>query len=121
MISYSEDYDKAFKSSEFWRACRIENVFDTDINDPRKLQQKAQQEVSDEKLKESILIVTSIDDLIKPIEEYFDAGFTQLYLHSTSPDEMEFVKKFSTKVLPNFKQDKHQQNSLGFGFYNLLS
>ena len=103
MISYSEDYDKAFKSSEFWRAGRIEKVFDIDVNDPRELQQKAKQEVSDEKLKESILIVTSIYDLIKPLEEYFNAGFTQIYLHSTSPDEMDFVKKFCTKVLPYFK------------------
>ena len=103
MISYSEDYDKAFKSSEFWRAGRIENVFDIDVNDPRELQQKAKQEVSDEKLKESILIVTSIYDLIKPLEEYFKAGFTQIYLHSTSPDEMDFVQKFCTKLLPYFK------------------
>lgn len=108
MISYSEDYDKAFKSSEFWRAGQIEQVFDIDVNHPRALQQKAKQEVSDEKLKESILIVTSIYDLIKPLEEYFNAGFTQIYLHSTSPDEMDFVQKFCTVVLPYFK-DKNNK------------
>jgi coenzyme F420-dependent glucose-6-phosphate dehydrogenase len=102
-ISYSEDYDKALKSSEFWRAGEIEDVFNTEINDPRKLQQKAKQEVSDDKLKESTLIVTSIEDLIKPLEEFFRVGFTQIYLHSTSPDEIEFVQKFCTKVLPYFK------------------
>ncbi len=101
-ISYSEDYDKAFKSSEFWRAGDLDDVFNTDINDPRKLQQKAKLEVSDEKLKESTFIVTSIEDLIKPLEDYFAAGFTQVYLHSTSPDEMEFVQKFCSKVLPHF-------------------
>ncbi len=31
-ISYSEDYDKAFKSSEFWKTTEIENVFNTDIS-----------------------------------------------------------------------------------------
>ena len=105
MISYSEDYDKAFKSAEFWRAGQIENVFDIDVNDPRELEQKAKQEVSDEVLKESILIVTSIDDLIKPLEEFFNAGFTQIYLHRTSPDEIEFVQKFCTKILPYFKDN----------------
>lgn len=102
-ISYSEDYDRAFRTSEFWRAGEIEDVFNADINDPRELQRKAKQEVSDEKLKESTLIVTSIEDLIKPIEEYFKAGFTQVYLHSTSPDELEFVHEFCNKVLPYFK------------------
>ncbi len=105
IISYSEDYDKAFKSSEFWRAALLKDVFNTGINDPRKLQQKAKQEVSDEKLKESILIVTSVEDLIKPLEEYFKTGFTQIYIHSTSPDEQEFVHKFCNKVLPYFKNE----------------
>ena len=101
-ISYSEDYDKAFKSSEFWRATEIEDVFNTEINNPLKLQQEAQQQVSNEKLKKSTLIVTSIEDLIKPLEEYFDVGFTQIYVQSTSPDEVEFVQEFCKRVLPHF-------------------
>jgi coenzyme F420-dependent glucose-6-phosphate dehydrogenase len=106
IISYSEDYDKAFKSSEFWRAGQIEDVFNTDINDPRDLQRKAKQEVSDDKMKESTLIATSVDDLFKPLEEYFKTGFTQVYLHSTSPNELEFVQKFCSKVLPYFNDGK---------------
>ena len=42
---------------------------------PREFEEKAKREVSDEKLKESTIIVTSIEDCIKPIEEYFNAGF----------------------------------------------
>ena len=84
----------------------LKNVFDTAINDRRKLQEKALEEVSDEKLKKSTLIVTSVKDLIKPLEEYFKSGFTQIYLHSTSPDEIDFVKQFCKKVLPHFKEEK---------------
>jgi coenzyme F420-dependent glucose-6-phosphate dehydrogenase len=103
-ISYSEDYDKAFKSCEFWRTSQIDNAFDRDINDPRILEKIAKEEVSDDELRKSILIITSIEDLIKPIEEYFNAGFTQIYTHSTSPDEIEFIKKFANKVLPYFEE-----------------
>jgi coenzyme F420-dependent glucose-6-phosphate dehydrogenase len=102
-VSYSEDYDKAFKSSEFWRTTEIENVFNTEINNPLKLQHKAEEEVSDEKLRKSTLIVTSIEDLIKPLEEYFDVGYTQIYLQSTSPDEVEFIQQVCKKVLPYFR------------------
>ncbi|MBA3750753.1 MAG: LLM class flavin-dependent oxidoreductase, partial [Nitrosopumilus sp.] len=84
IISYAEDYDKAFASAEFWRATLLENSFDLNINDPRELQKKAKQEVADHTLKKSILMITSIEDLIRPIEEYFESGFTQVYLHSTS-------------------------------------
>src|ERR687897_1662421 len=99
-VSYSEDYEKAFKASEFWRTTQIEDAFDTDISDPRILEQKAKQEVSDDEQKKSTIIVTSIEDLIAPIEKYFRAGFTQIYIHSTSPDEIEFIRLFTKKVLP---------------------
>jgi coenzyme F420-dependent glucose-6-phosphate dehydrogenase len=102
-ISYSEDYDEAFKSCEFWRSSEIDNAFDRDINDPRMLEKTAKEEVSDNELRKSILIITSIEDLIKPIEEYFKAGFTQIYTHSTSPNEIEFIKTFANKVLPYFE------------------
>jgi coenzyme F420-dependent glucose-6-phosphate dehydrogenase len=101
-ISYSEDYDKALKSTEFWRASLLEDVFNLDISDPRELEQKAKKEVSDEKLRQSTLIITSIEDCIKPLEEYFKAGYTRLYPHSTSPDEIKFIQDFCKKVLPYF-------------------
>ena len=105
-VSFSEDYDSAFESTKFWRATEIDNVFSSTISDPRELQQKALQEVPDEKLKESIQITTSIEDCIKPIEEYFKAGFTRVYAHSTSPDEIKFIKEFGKKVLPHFAAAK---------------
>lgn len=50
-ISYSTDYDRAFKSTMFWRATLIKNVFNSSISDPRKLEKKAKQQVSDKRLK----------------------------------------------------------------------
>ena len=101
-VSFAEDYEQAFKSTAFWRATLIKNVFDSDISDPRKLQRKAEKEVPDEKLKQAIQITTSIEDCIKSLEEYFKAGFTRVYVHSTSPDEIKFIQEFSKKVLPYF-------------------
>ena len=69
------------RSCEFWKSSLIENAFDLNISDPIKLQEKAKQEVSDDKLKQSIVIVTKIDDLIRPIEEYFDLALLK-YLHT---------------------------------------
>ena len=102
LMSYSEDYDKALKSTEFWRASLLEDVFNLNISDPMELEKKAKDEVSDEKLRQSTLIITSIEDCIKPLEEYFNAGYTRLYPHSTSPDEIKFIQDFSKKVLPYF-------------------
>ena len=40
-----------------------------------------------------------MEDCVKSIEEYFKAGFTRVYIHSTSPSEIEFIRTFSRKVL----------------------
>ncbi|MDQ3717845.1 MAG: TIGR03557 family F420-dependent LLM class oxidoreductase [Thermoproteota archaeon] len=104
-VSFSEDYEEAFKSATFWRATLIKNIFDSDISDPRKLQRKAEKEVPDEKLKQAIQITTSIEDCIKSIEDYFKAGFTKVHIHSTSPDEIKFIQTFSKKVMPHFKAE----------------
>ena len=50
-------------------------------------ERKAKVEVSDEKVKQSMMIVTSIEECISSIEDYFKAGFSRIYVHSTSPDE----------------------------------
>lgn len=105
-FSFHEDYEKAFKSSEFWRASSLKDAFNLDISNPKELEEKAKKEVPDEKLKKSTIIVTSIEDCIKPIEQYFESGYTKVYVHSTSPDEIQFIEKFSRKVLPYFTDKK---------------
>ena len=101
-ISFSDDYEKAFDSAGFWRATLIENVFGSNLSDPRKLEQRAKKEVADEKLKDSIDIITSIEDSIKSIEKYFQVGYTTVFIHSTSPNEIKFLREFKRKVLPYF-------------------
>lgn len=110
-LSFSDDYDKALKSTYFWRATLIKNVFDSDISDPRKLQQKALKQVQDKELEKSIDIMTSIEDSISSIEEYFKAGFTTVYVHSSSPDEMKFMQEFSKKVLPYFGRSAKKESA----------
>ena len=70
----------------------------------RQLQKKAEKQVTDEQLKQSIDIITSVEDCMKRIEEYLKSGFTKVYIHSTSPDETYFVRSFSKKVLPYFSE-----------------
>jgi hypothetical protein len=43
-----------------------------------------------------------IEECIKLIEDYFKAGFTRIYIHSTSPDEIKFIQEFCANVLPYF-------------------
>jgi coenzyme F420-dependent glucose-6-phosphate dehydrogenase len=101
-LSYSDDYNKAFQSAAVWRATLIKGVFNSKISDPRKLESRAKLEVSDKMVTEAIKIFTSIEDCMGTIEDYFRAGFTKVYIHSSSPNELEFVRAFSKIVLRYF-------------------
>lgn len=81
----------------------LKDSFNTSISDPRKLEQKAKQQVPDQELKENIEITTSIEDCIKSIEEYLKAGSTKVYVHNTSPNEIGFIREFEKKCYPIFK------------------
>ena len=101
-LSYDPDYDRAFDSVKRWRPTRLQGVLMSEIHDPRELERKAAAEVSDDSLKESWEVVTSIEASADSIERYFRAGFTKVYVHSSSPDEHEFIRAFTSKVLPHF-------------------
>lgn len=102
-VSYSEDYEKALGSALPWRTTLIKEVFNTDIHDPRVMEEKGEEQVSSEDVKKLVDIVTDIESTIDSIESYFKAGYTRVHVHSTSPDEMEFLEQFCTKVLPYLK------------------
>jgi hypothetical protein len=53
-------------------------------------------------LEKGDVIIISIEDYFKSIEEHSKAGFTRVYTHSTSPDEIKFIRDFCAKVLPYF-------------------
>jgi hypothetical protein len=54
--------------------------------------------VSDEMLKESIQVITSIEDCTRTIEKYFNAGFTRVYVHSASPEKSNSSKFFEEGI-----------------------
>ena len=39
----------------------------------------------------------------KALSSHFRAGFTKIYVQSTSPHELEFIKEFSKRVIPYFE------------------
>ncbi|MGD0638029.1 MAG: TIGR03557 family F420-dependent LLM class oxidoreductase [Nitrososphaerales archaeon] len=101
-LSCDPDYDRAFESVKRWRPTRLQGVLMSEIHDPRELEKKAEEEVSDESLKASWHVVTSIDESAREIDRYFKAGFTKVYVHSSSPDERAFIREFTAKVLPHY-------------------
>ncbi len=102
--SYSKDYERALDSVKVWRSTMVKGVLSSDISDPRELEKKGATEVPDKKIEEVWSIVTNVEDLIAPIEDLVKKGYNYIQVHSSSPNEREFVKEFSQKALPHLKQ-----------------
>ena len=48
-----------------------------------------------------------MQDCTKSMEKCFEAGFTTVYVHSASPNEIKLIQMFSKKVIPHFSNESH--------------
>jgi coenzyme F420-dependent glucose-6-phosphate dehydrogenase len=104
--SYAQDHEKALDSAKVWRSTMVPDVLSSDISDPRELEEKGEKEVPDKKIEETWSIVTNVEDLIKPIQDLQKKGFNYIQVHSSSPNEMDFIHEFGKKALPHLKEMK---------------
>jgi coenzyme F420-dependent glucose-6-phosphate dehydrogenase len=102
--SFNEDYERALDSVKIWRSTMVPGVLSSDTSDPRELEEKGEKQVSDQKIEDTWKIVTNVEDLIKPIEETVKQGYNYIQVHSSSPNELDFVKQFTEKALPHLKE-----------------
>jgi Coenzyme F420-dependent N5,N10-methylene tetrahydromethanopterin reductase and related flavin-dependent oxidoreductases len=104
-VGYDEDYDKALNHLRRWKTVLIPNVLNREIYDPRVLQELSKSVDDSELLNTQAKVCTTIEDLVKVVEEYVRYGFNKIQLHSCSPNEQKFLFDFGTKCLPFLKEE----------------
>jgi coenzyme F420-dependent glucose-6-phosphate dehydrogenase len=98
-VSYDVNYDKALKSAMFWASTAIPREKRERIWDPRELERSiGEQEKA--KIKDTWLITTDSDNIIKRIGEFLKMGFDRAYIHSASPNEERFLNLLGRDILP---------------------
>ncbi|MFQ5920172.1 MAG: LLM class flavin-dependent oxidoreductase [Thermoplasmata archaeon] len=102
-FSFDPDYDRALASIRRWGATEIPRIFDTEVYDPRELERMAQ-EVDSKELLKTWEVVTDLEDLHGPLEEYARLGFDEIYLHSSSPDEEGVLAELRRRGLPQWQE-----------------
>lgn len=100
-FSYHEDYDRALESIRRWGATEVPGIFSMEVYDPRELERMAMSVPAEELLK-TWHVVTDLEDLVGPIEGYGRLGFREIYMHSSSPDEVEVLREVGRVLLPHF-------------------
>jgi coenzyme F420-dependent glucose-6-phosphate dehydrogenase len=102
-VSYDEDYNNALKPLRFWAATLLPEMFTEPISDPREIEERGKK-VTDSELAGAFVVGTSSEQFVKAIEDAFRSGFDHVYVQSSSPDELKFLRMFDKQVLPNFKE-----------------
>ncbi len=102
-FSCDEDYDKALSSIRRWGSTEVAGIFNQDIYDPRRLEDLAAT-VEPEQLLKTWHVVTDLEELVAPIEQYGKLGFQEIYLHSSSPDERTILRHLGEDLLPQFHE-----------------
>ncbi len=106
-VAYDEDYDRAVKTLRKWAATLINEMFTTDISDPREIEERGKS-ISDKELAEVFPIATDENEFIKRIEQYFKCGFDHAYLMINTFDDEKAFSLFERKVLPYFKTNERK-------------
>jgi coenzyme F420-dependent glucose-6-phosphate dehydrogenase len=104
-VAYDKDYGRAIKALRKWAATLINEVFTSDISDPREIEKRGES-VSDEELAKTFPVATDEEGLIRSIEKYFGCGFDHVYVQLNSFDDEGAIELFRTKVLPYFESRK---------------
>lgn len=98
-VAYDIDYNRALKSAMFWATTAIPREKREHVWDPRELEAMIGPEEG-KKIKESWLITTDSDQIIKRLGEFLKIGFDRVYIHSASPIEERFLNLLGREILP---------------------
>lgn len=104
LFSYDDtDIERAMKSARFWKGTLL-SVTKHGIYDPREIEENGSR-VGDDAMKKAWVITTDPEAIIKRASECFHAGFKQVVLMSSSPDQLKTIEMLGREVLPHLKQE----------------
>lgn len=92
-VSYGPDYEEVVDSARFWGATLLPLFYTLPVADPRVLEMHGNK-VGRETVEEEFVVTTSMTDIIDRINEYATAGFRQVIVQSSSPDQELFIREF---------------------------
>ncbi|MFC3959510.1 TIGR03557 family F420-dependent LLM class oxidoreductase [Halovivax cerinus] len=97
LVSYHPDYDRALKSTGFWRGPPAIG-FDEDVYDPREIE-AAGREIALSEMTDEFFVTDEPADIREKLATLADAGFDEVELLSSSPDQETFVEAMEAEVL----------------------
>jgi len=103
IFSYDEDYEKALTAASAFAGAFFPAVSKYDVHDPREITGYGKL-LDRSKIAERMLVIDNLDKLISRMEGLAKMGFSWIEIANLNPDNMRFLEKAGTKVLPYLRE-----------------
>jgi coenzyme F420-dependent glucose-6-phosphate dehydrogenase len=100
-FSWAEDDDAALEGARVWKGAQPEEFYTDDWHDPRRMYEEGERQISDDDLKEALIISSDPEVHIERIREAERLGATTMALMNCSgADPHRAIEVYGAKVLP---------------------
>jgi coenzyme F420-dependent glucose-6-phosphate dehydrogenase len=100
MFSYAPDEDAAFENVRKWKGAQPKEYYRDDWHSPRAMYEHGEEVISDDELREQILIGPDPEAHIEGIRELLELRPTVIVLQNNSPDPHAAIEFYGEHVLP---------------------
>jgi coenzyme F420-dependent glucose-6-phosphate dehydrogenase len=103
-FSWAEDDDAALEGARVWKGAQPDDFYTDDWHDPRAMQEHAAATVTDEELKEALIVSADPDEHVERIKEVEQLGATAVALMNVSgADPHGAIAIYRDHVLPRLR------------------
>ena len=99
-FSWAEDDQAALESARVWKGAQPDEFYTDDWHDPAKMYEEGERQVSDDDLRQSVIISAEPEEHAARIREIVDMGATIVPLQNSSPDPVAAIWVYGEQVLP---------------------
>jgi coenzyme F420-dependent glucose-6-phosphate dehydrogenase len=100
-FSWAEDDDAALEGARVWKGAQPDEFYTEDWHDPRRMYEEGERQISDDDLKEALIISSDPDAHVERIREAESMGATTMALMNCSgADPHRAIEVYGAKVLP---------------------
>jgi coenzyme F420-dependent glucose-6-phosphate dehydrogenase len=99
-FAWAEDDQAALESARVWKGAQPDEFYTDDWHDPAKMYEEGERQVSDDDLRQSVIISADPEEHAARIREIVDMGATIVPLQNSSPDPVAAIWVYGEQVLP---------------------
>jgi coenzyme F420-dependent glucose-6-phosphate dehydrogenase len=99
-FSWAESDEAALESARVWKGAQPMEFFRDDWHDPGAMYAEGQRQVSDDELREAVIVASDPEDHVERIRHLVEMGATIVPLQNSSPDPIAAIGVYGEDVLP---------------------